>query len=84
MENKKLRWCFNLKEGLRMVEPDERLAKSYLREAKVSNKRIDAQYYMKIDKKREVREMLREAKIFLSVFDNIVSDLDGKEIKEYR
>mgnify|MGYP001568106353 FL=1 len=36
MENKKLSWCFRLKDGLRMAEPNERLAKSYLEQAKSS------------------------------------------------
>ena len=137
MENKKLKWCFRLKDGLRIVEPNERLARLYLQEAKASleraeknfkdgdllwttvviyyaeyyalysflqrlgikcenhfcsilatgfllgedkistinshkDKRIDAQYYMKIDKEEEVSRMLREAKAFVSIFDEIV------------
>jgi len=28
MENKKLSWCFNIKDGLKIVEPNERLSKS--------------------------------------------------------
>ncbi len=36
MENKKLRWCFQIKEGLKIVQPNERLSKSYLDEAKSS------------------------------------------------
>ncbi|MBU0536704.1 MAG: hypothetical protein KKE20_07085 [Nanoarchaeota archaeon] len=124
MEKDKLKWFFGIKEGLRIVEPNERLAKSYLEEAKASlgraeknfadgdllwttvviyyaeyygmysflqrigikcenhscsilaatlllgkdkiktindhqDKRIDAQYYMKIDKEDKVGEMLR-------------------------
>lgn len=38
MENKKLKWCFRLKDGLRIVEPNGVLAKSYLEEAKASLK----------------------------------------------
>ena len=34
MEHKKLKWCLGLKDGLKMVEPHETLAKSYLKEAK--------------------------------------------------
>ena len=30
MENKKLTWCFKLKDGLKIVEPNEILSKSYL------------------------------------------------------
>ncbi len=149
MQNKKLRWCFGLKDGLRVVEPNERLSKSYLVEAKSSleraeknfkdgdllwatvviyyaeyyalysflqrigvkcenhfcsmlavgfllgedkteiinrhkDKRIDAQYYMKVDKEEEVGRMLREAKTFVSTFDEIVSNLSEKEINAHR
>jgi len=41
-------------------------------------KRIDAQYYMKIGKEGEVEKMLQEAKMFVSMFDEIVSSLKGK------
>lgn len=149
MENKKLKWCFRLKDGLRVVEPTERLAKSYLEEAKLSleraeknfrdgdllwatvvvyyaeyyalysflqrigikcenhycsilavtfllgedktetinqhkDKRIDAQYYMKVDKKEQISKMIQEAKIFVSMFDQIVSSINEKEINSYR
>jgi uncharacterized protein (UPF0332 family) len=148
MENKKLNWCFGLKDGLRIIEPNERIAKSYLKESKASleraeknfkdgdllwttvvvyyaeyyalysflqrlgmkcenhfcsilavefllgedkivtikihkDKRIDAQYYMKIGKEEEVSRMLMEAKIFVSMFDEIVSNLSEEEVKEY-
>ena len=36
MENKGLKWCFGLKDGLRVMEPNERLAKAYLEQAKSS------------------------------------------------
>ncbi len=36
MENKKLSWCFRLKDGIKVVEPNERLSKSYLDQAKSS------------------------------------------------
>ncbi len=36
-----LKWCAGLKDGLRAVEPDESLAKSYLNEAKSSLKRAE-------------------------------------------
>lgn len=149
MENKKLTWCFKLKDGLKIAEPNERLSKSYLEQAKSSllraekdlndkdllwstvaiyyaeyyalysflqrigikcenhacsiltvalllgedktktinqhkGKRIDAQYYMKFDQELKIRSMLQEAKIFVSNFDEIVSNLTESEIKDYR
>lgn len=149
MQNKQLKWCFNLKDGLRIVEPNERLSKSYLEQAKSSllraekdlndndllwatiaiyyaeyyalysflqrigvkcenhtcsilavsillgndktkiinehkDKRIDAQYYMKVDQEIKVRMMLQEAKAFVSNFDELVSSLSEKEIKLHR
>lgn len=149
MEKDKLKWCFQIKEGLRIVEPNERLAKSYLEEAKASleraeknfadgdllwttvviyyaeyygvysflqrigvkcgnhscsilaaalllgkektriidehkDKRIDAQYYMKIDKEEKVRVMLQEAKIFVAGFDELVSNISEEDIAGYR
>ncbi len=149
MESKKLSWCFKLKDGLRIVEPNERLSKSYLEQAKSSllraekdlndkdflwatvaiyyaeyyalysflqrigikcknhacsilattlllgddktktinehkGKRIDAQYYMKVDQEIKIRAMLQEAKIFVSNFDELVSKLNEREIKNYR
>ncbi len=149
MENKKLKWCFKLKDGLKIAEPNERLSKSYLEQAKSSlfraekdlndndflwatvaiyyaeyyalysflqrigikcenhacsilattlllgddktktinehkGKRIDAQYYMKVDQEIKIRVMLQEAKIFVSNFDELVSKLNEREIKKYR
>lgn len=149
MENRKLSWCFRLKDGLRIVEPNERLSKSYFEQAKLSllraekdlndkdllwttvavyyaeyyalysflqrvgikcenhacsilavgfligedkikiinshkDKRIDAQYYMKIEQEDKVKLMLREAKIFVSDFDELVSKISEDEIKSYR
>tara|TARA_Y100000031_G_C8232873_1_gene391794 strand:- start:922 stop:2181 length:1260 start_codon:yes stop_codon:yes gene_type:complete len=43
MENK-LKWCFGIKEGLRIVEPNERLTKSYLDEAKSSLERAEKNF----------------------------------------
>ena len=148
-DNKKLRWCFKLKDGLKIVEPNERLSKSYLEQAKSSllraekdfkdkdmlwttvaiyyaeyytlysflqrigikcenhacsilavsfllgedktktinehkDKRIDAQYYMKVDQENKVKSMLQEAKIFVSNFDEIVSNISEKDIRVYR
>ena len=149
MESKKLTWCFKLKDGLKIVEPNERLSKSYLEQAKSSllraekdlndkdslwatvaiyyseyyalysflqrigvkcenhacsilavtlllgedktrtinqhkDKRIDAQYYMKVDQETKIRIMLQEAKIFVSSFDEIVSKLTENEISKHR
>ena len=140
MENKKLKWCFKLKDGIKIVESNERLSQSYLAQAKSSllraekdlndndllwstvaiyyaeyyalysflqrigvkcenhtcsilavtlllgeektktinqhkDKRIDAQYYMKVDQDTKVRLMLQEAKTFISDFDELVSNL---------
>ena len=43
MENK-LKWCFGLKDGLRIVESNERLARSYLKEAKASLERAEKNF----------------------------------------
>src|SRR3989344_5063348 len=137
MQNKRIGWCFNLKDGLKIAEPNERLSKSYLEHAKSSlsraekdlqdndllwatvamyyaeyyalyaflqrigvkcenhacsilavshllgeektkvinahkSKRIDAQYYMKVDQENDVKRMLQEAKVFVSYFDEAV------------
>jgi len=149
MENKKLSWCFKIKEGIKMVEPNGRLSKSYLEQAKSSllraekdledkdllwatvalyyaeyyelysflqkigvkcenhacsilavesvlgeertktinehkNKRVDAQYYMKIGQEEKVKEMLQEAKTFVASFDELVSNLSNTEASDYR
>jgi uncharacterized protein (UPF0332 family) len=149
MENKKLNWCFKLKDGLKIVEPNERLSKSYLEQAKSSllraekdlndkdfiwatvkiyyaeyyalysfmqrigvkcenhacsilatnvllgedktktinlhkDKRIDAQYYMKVDQETKIILMLQEAKMFVSNFDEIISNLSEADIKKHR
>jgi uncharacterized protein (UPF0332 family) len=149
MGDKKLKWCFRIKDGLKILEPNERLSKSYLEQAKSSllraeknllegdllwstvtvyyaeyyalysflqriglkcenhtcsiiavgfllgennikiinehkNKRIDAQYYMKVDQESKIKTMLQEAKMFISNFDEIISNLNEKEIKSYR
>ena len=149
MERDKLKWCFKLKDGLRLVHPNDRLAKSYLEQAKSSleraeknlgdndllwttvviyyaeyyslysflqkigvkcenhfcsilattfilgedrtkiinshkDKRIDAQYYMKVGKEKEVEHMLQEAKIFVSVFNELALNLGQSEIESYR
>jgi len=149
MGEDKIKWCFKLKDGLKIVEPNERLAKSYLEEAKLSlaradkdfqdgdllwttvviyyaeyyalysflqrigvkcenhfcsilavtlllgeektntinhhkGKRIDAQYYMKVGKEEDVKKMLQEAKVFISMFDDIVANLNEIEMNDYR
>ena len=147
--NNKFKWCFKLKDGLRVVEPNERLAKLYIEESKSSleraeknfkdkdlmwttvviyyaeyyalysflqrigvkcenhtcsilaagyalgeektsiinrhkEKRIDAQYYMKIEKENEVAKMLKEAKIFVAIFNELVLNLSQEEVNSYR
>ena len=149
MESKRLRSCFKLKNGLKVVDPNERLSKSYIEQAKLSllragrdledndllwatvtiyyaeyyalysflqrigvkckshacsilavtvllgedktrtinqhkDKRIDAQYYMKIDQESKIKTMLQEAKLFVVDFDEFVSNLSEKEIEKYR
>jgi len=149
MESNKLKWCLKLKDGLKIMEPNERLAESYLREAKASlqraeknflegdllwttvvvyyaeyyslysflqrigikcenhfcsilatsqllgnemtrtinkhkDKRIDAQYYMKVGGNAQVKQMLAEAKTFAAEFDNLVSNLTNEQIESHR
>ncbi len=148
-EKDSLKWCADLKDGLKIVEPDGELAKSYLEQAKSSleraeknlfendllwasvvryyaeyytlysflqrigvkcenhycsilavktllgenkvktinehkSKRIDAQYYMKLVAKEKIEEMLKQAKRFVSEFDNLVSELSKQEVEVYR
>ena len=149
MTDKKLSWCFRIKDGIKIAEPNEILSKSYLEQAKSSlfraernfidkdflwttvalyyadyyslysflqrigikcenhncsilvagfllgedkiriinehkEKRIDAQYYMKVGQENKIRIMLNEARVFVSEFDEIISNLSEKEINEYR
>ena len=44
MENKKLNWCFKIKDGIKIVEPNERLSKSYLEQAKASLLRAEKNF----------------------------------------
>ena len=146
---KKLMWCFRLKDGLKVVQPNERLSKSYLEQAKSSllraekdlndkdflwatiiiyyseyyalysflqkigikcenhvcsilavalllgkektrtinlhkDKRLDAQYYMKVDQEEKIKIMLKDGKLFVSEFDNLVSNLSDGDIEMYR
>jgi len=147
-DDKKLKWCFKIKDGLKIVQPNDRLSRSYLEQAKSSllrakrdfedkdllwatvaiyyaeyyalysflqkigvkcenhscsilavgfllgkekiktindhkDKRIDAQYYMEVGQENKVKAMLTEAQKFVSIFDELVSNLSEKEIKEY-
>jgi len=149
MGNKKLKWCFGLKDGLQIIEQNERLAESYLEESRASlkraeknfedndllwatvvvyyaeyyalysflqkigikcenhfcsilaatfllgegkiktinehkDKRIDAQYYMNVGKEEEVEQILQDAKKFVLIFDDLVSNLTQQEIEAYR
>jgi len=149
MVKSKISWCFRLKDGLNITEPNTRLADSYRDEARNSllraeknfedndllwttvviyyaeyyalysflqkigikcenhtcsiaavtellceektrtindhkNKRIDAQYYMRVDKKGEVEQMLREAQMVVAMFDEMISNLSDEKIERYR
>src|SRR3989338_7509072 len=44
MENRRLKWCFGLKDGMKVVEPNERLSKSYLEESKSSLLRAEKNF----------------------------------------
>ena len=48
------------------------------------DKRIDAQYYMKVDQEIKIKSMLQEAKIFVSYFDEVISKLTENEISLHR
>lgn len=149
MAHRGLKWCFGLKGGLRMREPNERLATAYMEQAKSSllraerdlrdgdllwatvaiyyaeyyalyallqrigvkcenhfcsilavsallgeertkiinahkDKRIDAQYYIKVEREEAVASMLQEAKQFVAGFDEVVSGLRQEDIEKYR
>ncbi len=148
-KSKSLKWCFNLKDGLKLSEPNLLLSLSYMEQAKSSllrsakdiedndllwatvaayyaeyyalcsfmqrigvrgenhfcaiilasvllgednvktisdhkEKRIGAQYFMKVDKEREVRTMLTEAGLFVARFEEIMEGMSEKEIKDHR
>ncbi len=149
MENKRLIWCFKLRDGLKIIDPNERISKSYIEQAKSSllraeknlndkdllwatvtlyyaeyyaiysflqkigikcenhtcsilaisfllgddavktinkhkDKRISAQYYIKVEQENKIKTMLQEAKSFIADFDNIISNLSEADIKKYR
>ena len=48
------------------------------------DKRIDAQYYMKVDQEIKIKAMLQEAKMFVADFDEVVSNFSEEDIKQYR
>jgi len=148
MENKQLKWCCRIKDGIKIIGPNETLSKSYLEQAKSSilraekdleekdflwatvamyyaeyyalysflqkigikcenhacsilavevllgndkiktinehkSKRIDAQYYIKTDQEEVIKQMMIEAKNFISTFDELISNLSEGKIKEY-
>lgn len=39
---------------------------------------------MRVGKEEQVETMLKEAKEFVSIFDEIASNINGNEIKSYR
>ena len=145
----RVKWCFGLRDGLKMVDPSERLARAYLWEAVSSlkraeknladgdllwtsvvayyadyyalyaflqrigvkcenhacsilaatcllgkgqtsviqehkDRRIDAQYHMRLGREAEVRNMLAEAKVFVAVFSRIVEDTSEEDVAAYR
>lgn len=41
---KKIKWCFGLKDGLKIVEPNENLSKSYIQESKSSLSRAEKDF----------------------------------------
>jgi len=145
----KIIWCSKVKEGLKLVEPSERLSETYIEESKKSlrraekdfedkdflwatvvlyyaeyyvlysflqkigvkcenhscsilavsyllgeektelindhkEKRIDAQYYMRVGMEEEILKMLREAKFFVLEFEDFVVNLSKDEVRDYR
>lgn len=147
--HERIKWCFGLRDGLRIAEPSERLARAYLGEAVSSLKRaekdladgdllwasvvayyadyyalyaflrrigvtcenhacsilaatwllgkgqtsliqqhkerrIDAQYHMRLGRERDVREMLAEAKVFVAAFSRLVDDIGDDDIAVFR
>ena len=146
---KKLKWCFEIKEGIKLRDPSEEISNSYLKlaksslksaevmfkhkdylwttvmlyyaeyyalysflarigvkcenhfcsillsksllgEEKVKNieknkeKRIDAQYYLKIDRENKIRKMLNGAKFFIANFEEFVTSLNKEEVEKFR
>ena len=148
-KTKSIKWCFSLKDGLKLSEPNTLLSASYMEQAKLSllrsakdiedsdllwgtvaayyaeyyalcsfmqkigvigenhfcvillasillgeekinkisehkEKRIGAQYFMKIDQEINVRLMLAEAKAFVEELDKIMLNISEKDITDYR
>ncbi len=48
------------------------------------DRRIDAQYHMRLGKEEDVKNMLAEAKMFVAVFSRIVEDTSEEDIAAYR
>ena len=145
---KKLKWCFEVKNGIKIRKPSNEISNSYLELSKSSlksaetilkqnllwasvmiyyaeyyalysfltkigiksenhlcsillakfllgenktkliekhrEKRIDAQYYLKVGKEKEVEDMLRDAKFFVADFERITTNLEDEEIERFR
>jgi len=143
-----MRWCFKLKDGIKIIKPNDNLSKQYMVEAHASikratrnfedrdllwttvvlyyaeyyslysflqkigikcenhtcsiliaefligdcvkviknhrSRRIDAQYYMRIEQRPKISHMLQEAIGFIALFDNLISNLSNDDIAHYR
>jgi len=51
---------------------------------KNKDKRIDAQYYLRIVKKDKIKNMLNSAKLFVAEFEDMISKLNEKKITFFR
>ena len=144
----KIKWCFRIKDGIRIKKPSDEISNSYLELSKSSlksaeiiirqsllwatvmayyaeyyalysfltkigikcenhfcsillvkfllgeekvkvieehrQKRVSAQYYLKVGQEKEVESILREAKFFVAEFERFVTNLNEDEIKEFR
>ncbi len=47
-------------------------------------RRIDAQYYLKISSGEEIRKMFQEAKFFISFFDDLISQIGQTKLTSFR
>lgn len=147
--NRKLKWCFKIKDGIKVLEPNKIISDSYIKLAKDTLKRaevmlnekdvlwttvmiyyaeyyalysflarvgvkcenhlcsilltkhllgktktelieedkerrIDAQYYLKVVEENKIKNMLNSAKFFVADFEDIISNLDDKKINFFR
>ncbi|MEM5828999.1 MAG: HEPN domain-containing protein [Candidatus Aenigmatarchaeota archaeon] len=48
------------------------------------DRRIDAQYYLRIVREDKINEMFRSAKIFVAEFEDIVSKINERKIRFFR